>query len=166
MKVYSLMLFLTFLIIATILGGCTNNTKSTNELLSSLDQNLSAEDQASLNSLLDHVEKFVQLNKELELLLNNMKNDDDLESAIDTMDIANEEALYIYNLIELEPRPNNQTLQRIQSGVQISIERFIEGMKLQLEGMTAGNINKRDQGYRQIEETKKELNEFISIISN
>ncbi|THE14173.1 hypothetical protein E1I69_05005 [Bacillus timonensis] len=153
-KTIFLFIFLTFLI------GCTSNSKTATELYSTLGQNLSQKDLALLESLESHVQKFIQLNEELDMLLDEMKKEDELEAAIETMQIANEEAMYIYNLIELDEQPTNKNLHELRTHVQASIEKYMEAMNLQLEGITTGDPQKTDEAYEEMKIINEELNKL------
>ncbi|MDR4889496.1 hypothetical protein RGU12_18550 [Fredinandcohnia sp. QZ13] len=153
-KIIFLFILLTFLI------GCTANSKTASELFSTLDQNLSQKDLALLNSLESHVQKFIQLNEELDMLLDEMKKEDGLEAAIETMQIANEEAMYIYNLIELDDQPTNENLHELRSHVQASIEQYMEAMNMQLEGISTGNPKKTDEAYEEMKIINEELDKL------
>ncbi|MFS0863589.1 hypothetical protein [Fredinandcohnia sp. 179-A 10B2 NHS] len=146
------------LVLVTILTGCGSDSPS--DLYSSLEGELSKEDQVNFDSLRSHVQKFIQLNNELTMLLEEMKNNDELEAAIDTMDIANQEALYIYNLIELDSTPENKTLRLVKQQIQKSIEEYMKAMTTQLEGISSGNTKKTDTGYHEAQKIVEEINEF------
>ncbi len=138
-------------VLLVFLLGCTSNSKTALELYSTLDQDLTQKDQALLDSLESHVQKFIQLNKELDMLLDEMKKDDELEAAIESMQIANEEAMYIFNLIELDEQPANQNLHALRLHVQTSIEKYMEAMNLLLEGISIGDSNKTDKAYDEMQ---------------
>lgn len=154
-------LILPFILIAFLIG-CTSPSNTASELYSTLDQNLSQKDQALLDSLQSHVQKFIQLNKELDMVLDEMKKEDELEAAIDTMQIANEEAMYIFNLIELDEKPSNESLQELRSRVQASIEKYMEAMNTQLEGITTGDPKKTDKGFEGMKNINEEFNDLLS----
>ncbi|WP_010676491.1 hypothetical protein [Bacillus timonensis] len=144
------------------LAGCTSPSNTASDLYHTLDQNLSQKDQALLESLQSHVQKFIKLNEELGMVLEEMKKDDELEAAIETMQIANEEAMYIYNLIELDDQPSSESLQELRSYVQASIEKYMEAMNTQLEGITTGDPNKTDKGFEEINTINEEFNDLLS----
>ncbi|MEH7382912.1 hypothetical protein V7138_20780 [Bacillus sp. JJ1533] len=143
-----------------LLLGCTSNSKTAAKLYSTLDQNLSEKDQALLDSLQSHVQKFIQLNKELDMLLDEMKKDDELEAAIETMQIANEEAMYIFNLIELDEQPTNENLHELRSHVQATIEKYMEAMNMQLEGISTGDPKKTDKAFEEIQLINEEFDQL------
>ncbi|MFT4412862.1 hypothetical protein ACLM5H_03280 [Fredinandcohnia humi] len=150
--------------IITILAGCTSSSMTATDLYSTLHGNLTQEDQTRLESLLSHVQKFVQLNKELHMLLDKMKNNDELESAIETMEIAKQEALYIFNLIELDTNPEDKTLKKLKENIQGSIEKYMGGMNAQLEGITTGDAKKTEEGYKETQKIYKEMSDFLSKV--
>ncbi len=151
-------------IILTLLIGCSSPSRDASDLYSTLDQNLSKKDEDILESLQSHVQKFIQLNKELNILLEEMKKEDELEAAVDTMQIANEEAMYIFNLIELDDKPSNKSLYELRVHIQASIERYMEGMNTLLQGIINGDTNKTDEGYDQIKSINKEFDQLLSYM--
>ncbi|MGN7298249.1 hypothetical protein [Ferdinandcohnia sp. SAFN-114] len=151
-------------IILTLLIGCSSPSRDASDLYSTLDQNLSKKDQDILESLQSHVQKFTQLNKELNMLLEEMKKEDELEAAVETMQIANEEAMYIFNLIELDDKPSNKSLYELRVRIQASIERYMEGMNTLLQGIINGDSNKTDEGYDQIKSINKEFDQLLSYM--
>ncbi|MEH7387176.1 hypothetical protein V7147_17440 [Bacillus sp. JJ1521] len=151
-----------FILLAFLLG-CTANSKTASDLYSPIGQDLSKEDQVLLDSLQSHVQKFIQLNQELDMLLEEMKKDDELEAAVETMQIANEEAMYIFNLIELDDIPTNKNLHELRILVQTSIEKYMETMNLLLDGISSGDPQKTDKAY---EEKKKINEEFEKLYSS
>ncbi|MEH7237132.1 hypothetical protein [Bacillus sp. JJ1562] len=148
-----------FILLAFLLG-CTSNSKTASELYGTLDQDLSQKDQALLDSLQSHVQKFIQLNKELDMLLDEMKKDDELEAAIETMQIANEEAMYIFNLIELDGQPTNENLHELRSHVQASIEKYMEAMSMQVEGISTGDPKKTEKAIDEMKMINKEFDKL------
>nr|WP_309100238.1 hypothetical protein [Fredinandcohnia onubensis] len=156
-------IILLFIFIA-LLTGCSSPSMTASDLYSALDQNLSKKDQVILDSLQSHVQKFNQLNRELNMLLDEMKKEDELEAAIETMQIANEEAMYIYNLIELDGKPTNKSLHEFRNHIQASIERYMEGMNTLLQGITNGETNKTDDGYEQIKSINEEFDQLLSYM--
>lgn len=156
-------IILLFIFIALLIG-CSSPSRTASDLFSALDQNLSQKDQVILDSLQSHVQKFIQLNKELNMLLEEMKKEDELEAAIETMQIANEEAMYIYNLIELDGKPTNKSLHELRNHIQVSIERYMEGMNTLLQGITNGDTNKTDDGYEQINSINEEFDQLLSYM--
>ncbi|MEH7225789.1 hypothetical protein V7112_18415 [Bacillus sp. JJ1566] len=153
-----------FILLAFLLG-CTSNSKTATELYSILDQNLSQKDKAILESLQSHVQKFIQLNEELDMLLDEMKKDDELEAAIETMQIANEEAMYIFNLIELDDQPTNENLHELRNLVQASIEKYMEVMRIQLEGITTGDPKKTDEAYKEMKMINNEFEQLYRAMN-
>ncbi|MEK5441284.1 hypothetical protein [Fredinandcohnia sp. FSL W7-1320] len=151
-------------IILTLLIGCSSPSRDASDLYSTLDQNLSKKDQDILESLQSHVQKFTQLNKDLNMLLEEMKKEDELEAAVETMQIANEEAMYIFNLIELDDKPSNKSLYELRVRIQASIERYMEGMNTLLQGIINGDSNKTDEGYDQIKSINKEFDQLLSYM--
>lgn len=156
-------IILPFIFIALLIG-CSSPSRTASDLYSALDQNLSQKDQVILDSLQNHVQKFIQLNKELNMLLEEMKKEDELEAAIETMQIANEEAMYIFNLIELDSKPSNKSLNELRIHIQASIERYMEGMNTLLQGITNGDTKKTDEGYEQIKSINEEFNQLLSYM--
>ncbi|WP_077619298.1 hypothetical protein [Bacillus sinesaloumensis] len=152
------------LILIGFLIGCASASKTASELYSALDQNLSPQDQLLLENLQGHVQKFSQLNKELNMLLDEMKKEDELEAAIETMQIANEEAMYIYNLIELDDKPSNKSLSTLRNYVQASIETYMEAMNTHLKGITTGDSKQTDEGYEAIKKINEEIDQLLSTM--
>ncbi len=148
-------------IILSFLVGCTSSSPTATELYHTLDKQLSKEDQLLLTSFQSHIQRFVQLNQELEMLLEEMKNNDELEAAVETMEIATEEAMYIFNLIELEDNPTNKKFRDLKFVVQASIEDYMEAMKTQLEGITTGDQKKTDKGFKKTKEIYKEFSDLL-----
>jgi trans-2-enoyl-CoA reductase len=154
-------IILPFIFIALLIG-CSSPSMTASDLYSALDQNLSKKDQVILDSLQSHVQKFNQLNKELNMLLEEMKKEGELEAAVETMQIANEEAMYIFNLIELDGKPSNTSLDELRNHIQASIERYMESMNTLLQGITNGDTNKTDKGYEQIKSINEEFDQLLS----
>lgn len=154
------------LILLIFLIGCNTHSQTALDLYHALDDNLSQQDQQLLNNLLGHAQKFHQLNQELTMLVEEMKKNDELEAAIETMQIANEEAMYIYNLIELDEKPSNHSLKELRKHIQASIEKYMEAMNTQLKGITTGEPQKSDEGYKEMNQIKEEFNHLISSLNS
>ncbi|MCC3355825.1 hypothetical protein [Bacillus sp. REN16] len=149
-------LIFVFILLAFLIG-CTSNSKTASELYITLDQDLSQKDRALLDSLQSHVQKFIQLNNELEMLIDDMKKNDELEAAVETMQIANEEAMYIFNLIELDDQPTNKSLNELRNQVQATIEKYMKAMNKQLKGISTGDPKMTDQAYDEIKLINEEF---------
>lgn len=120
---------------------------------------LPSEEQEQFSQIMTNIKKATQIMKELDYLLEEMEKGDDLESAIDAMSIAHEEALLVIEKISNLDFKHTH-LKTIQKDVILSLTDYTEGLGLLLEGFEHGDGEKMHKGYQ---ETIKAKEKFIEL---
>ncbi len=116
-------------------------------------------EQNNLSEFKRDVQMAGQVMKELDYLLEEMAKGDDLESAIDAMSIAYEEALIVVEKISNSSFSEPKLLD-IQKEITIVLTEYTEGLGLLLEGFEHGDGEQMQAGYQ---ETVKSKEKFLKL---
>lgn len=115
--------------------------------------------QNSLSEFAQNVQMASQIMRELDYLLEEMAKGDDLESAIDAMSIAHEEALIVVEKISNSSFSEPKLLD-LQKEITIVLTEYTEGLGLLLEGFEHGDGEQMQAGYQ---ETLKSKEKFLKL---
>ncbi|MBE4909778.1 hypothetical protein IMZ08_17225 [Bacillus luteolus] len=122
-------------------------------------------EQNDLSEFTRDVQMAGQIMRELDYLLEEMAKGDDLESAIDAMSIAHEEALIVVEKISNSTFSEPKLL-AIQKKITIVLTEYTEGLGLLLEGFEHGDGEQMQEGYQETIKSKEKFFELETSLKD
>ncbi|QOR64752.1 hypothetical protein IM538_12875 [Cytobacillus suaedae] len=119
----------------------------------------------NLSEFLRNIQMAGQIMRELDYLLKEMEKGDDLESAIDAMSIAYEEALIVVEKIS-NFNFSDPKLLAIQKEITIVVTEYTEGLGLLLEGFEHGDGEQMQSGYQETIKSKEKFFELETSLKD
>ncbi|PLS17695.1 hypothetical protein CVD28_10720 [Bacillus sp. M6-12] len=156
-------------LLAFILIGCNNGEaaiKSETEKngLSEINESqLTASEKAILGSMKQMIKMANQIVKESDSIIKEAQSSDDLEGALDIMNISKEEVNKLLLEFKSDSKINNNDLSNLQKEIKKSLENYTLGIQQQEAGIKEGDGIKNQKGYVLTEEAKKEIRNLNSI---
>lgn len=126
---------------------------------------LSQQDQAFVDAVMKSVTTAEKIMGELEAALDEMEAHDEFHEANEMMDHARQDALFQWNKIHNEYRPEHPELIRLQEYYEDILFRYREGINLEMEGMESGDAPKMKHGYELTGQAIQDLRELAKQLA-
>lgn len=132
----------------------------------SISNNLLDDDKENFNTLKRNILHAHQIVAEFDLMLSEMQKVDELDSAIETMNIAREESIAVLTDIQSLPDIQDSNIRTFQNEVEESLKNFINGLTEHMQGMDIGDATLMQSGFTKMEQAKGEMEVHYKKILN
>jgi len=126
-----------------------------------LESSRSNEDMNLLEIFRDNLELSNQIAKELDLLISTYQQTDELEAAVEAMEIAKDESSKVLQESQLHFNPQDQQLVNMKTQFEQQVSLYIDGLSMQLNGILEGDGHSITKGFEMVQNAKTQLNELL-----
>lgn len=159
-----------------LLSGCDKTEKvaseqderisvNKKELISIEESKLDENEKKVFESLKKDIKLANKIIDEADLIIAESQLSDELEGALETMDIATNEVIKILAEYQKKPQISNENLKNLEVHFKQSLEDYKEGMKMQFNGITNGDSQKNKEGFLLTDSAKKKIKNYGSQLS-
>ncbi|WP_047151469.1 hypothetical protein [Aneurinibacillus tyrosinisolvens] len=125
---------------------------------------VNANDKMFIQDVENSIDTLQKTLKELDLILSETQHNDELDEAKESVDIARQEVLYLWNKIHNDSKPESANLKKIKTSYEGILTKFRKGLTYQLDGMRVVNSVKIMEGIDITNKAKSSLNELVMNI--
>ncbi|MBD8070515.1 hypothetical protein [Bacillus sp. PS06] len=125
---------------------------------------LTPDDQETYEALKKNIKLSYQVSTELDFLLKELQTTDELEGALEAMEIAYKENSTLLQDIHLRFDPHDHVLLELKESYTSIITQYIEGLRFQLNAIEHGNTEKMNNGQELLDKSKKELTNLSTAL--
>jgi hypothetical protein len=171
-KSIRVMLFISLL----LLSSCESANKTSSEqdisisedhkeIISIEESKLDGNEKKIFESLKKDIKLANQIIDEADLIIAESQLSDELEGALETMDIATNEVIKILAEFENYSDISNTNLKGLEMNIKKSLEDYQEGMKMQFDGITNQDSQINKEGFLLTDRAKKEIRNYGSKLN-
>lgn len=164
MKKTSVFMLTVFLFAAITTAGCQSQALSSagqahvsQVQAGSVGEVLSADDQAFLAAFQQSLASALKIITEFNLILAEAERQDEAEEALEYIETAKREILYVWNSIHNEYKPDQADLQAVKQTYEAALMAYKKGLSLQAEGLARLDGIKAVEGQQMAQKAENEL---------